>query len=33
MEETSFPKSEKFPFGVLKQCAKENTERIKIWII
>lgn len=26
--ETSFPKSEKFPFWVLKQCAKENNVRL-----
>lgn len=26
--ETSFPKSEKFHFGVLKQCAKENNVRL-----
>ena len=26
--ETSFPKSEKFPFLVLKQCAKENNVRL-----
>lgn len=26
--ETSFPKNEKFPFWVLKQCAKENNVRL-----
>lgn len=26
--ETSFPKSKKFPFWVLKQCAKENNVRL-----
>lgn len=26
--ETSFPKSEKFPFWVLKQCARENNVRL-----
>ena len=26
--ETSFPKSEKFPFWVLKQCSKENNVRL-----